>query len=127
MLNDTSKRILIVDDVPAISKRIVQLLEERLDAPYILKQANTLEEALKLLQAETFDLVLLDIHLKDKNGILLLQEIKCNTPHIHVIMITNNDTDAYRNACLQLGADDFLDKSKDFEFLPNIVAELFNR
>lgn len=127
MLNESLKKILIVDDVPAISNRIAQLLEEKVDVHYILYQANTLEDALKMLASETFHLVLLDIHLKDKNGILLLQEIKRKTPDMQVVMITNNDTDAYRNACLQLGASDFLDKSKDFEFLPKVVADILDR
>lgn len=121
-----AKRILIVDDVRAIANRIALLIEECKSCNYEIRQANTVVEAKNLLNSETFNLILLDIHLKENNGLFLLQEIKNRNPEVYVIMITNNATVEYRNASLQLGADNFLDKTTDFEFIPQVISKLLS-
>ena len=68
------------------------------------------------------NVVLLDIHLPDKSGLDLLEFITANYPLISVIMITNKVAQYYKEMCLHKGAKHFIDKSKDFETIPTIVA-----
>jgi response regulator of citrate/malate metabolism len=78
-------------------------------------------EALKSIEENNPDMLLLDIHLPDKSGIDLLQFIVNNHPHIKVIMVSNKASQYYRELCMGIGANHFIDKSKEFEKIPEII------
>jgi len=73
------------------------------------------------LNRTTPDVALLDIHLPDRSGWELLGFIKEYHPVTKVIMISNQNSTHYRLICRDRGADDFMDKSNDFEQLPDII------
>lgn len=105
-------KILIVDDVA--TNRIV--LKVKLSgARYDTVQAATGAEALRLIAAETPDLVLLDVQLPDMNGIDICRKIKTDplTRNVPVIVITAFPDAETRIAALRAGADDFLVKPFD--------------
>jgi DNA-binding NarL/FixJ family response regulator len=77
--------------------------------------------ALKYVEEQSPDMVLLDIHLPDKSGIEFLEQIIAIYPQIKVIMVTNKASQYYRELCLGLGAHHFIDKSKEFEMIPSII------
>lgn len=104
-------RILVVDDAAANRDLLVRLLEKR---GYTVAQAGDGAEALRMLHEaeEPYELVLLDILMPEVNGWETLQRLKADerlgeTP---VIMISGLDeTDAVVR-CLELGAEDFVQK-----------------
>ena len=105
-------KILIVDDVA--TNRIV--LKVKLSgARYETVQASTGEEALRLIAQEAPDLVLLDVHLPDMNGIDICRKLKSEfaTAHLPVIVITASPDRETRLAALQAGADEFFVKPFD--------------
>lgn len=105
-------KILIVDDVA--TNRIV--LKVKLSgARYDTIQANTGESALRLAQRERPDLIVLDVHLADMNGIDLCRRLKADpaTRAIPVLMVSAGQHAALRLAVLRAGADDFLAKPLD--------------
>ena len=57
------------------------------------------------------------------SGIKVLEAVKKDRPAPLVIMLTNFDHPQYRNRCMQLGADHFLDKSNNFERVIEIVRD----
>jgi DNA-binding NarL/FixJ family response regulator len=57
------------------------------------------------------DLIFMDIHLGEKNGIELTKKIKATHPKIHVVILTFYDIPEYREAALQCGSDRFLLKA----------------
>ncbi|HRN79023.1 MAG TPA: response regulator [Ferruginibacter sp.] len=122
-MHQNSYRILIVDNAKAIARRVELLFAEHRETITTITLADSYAQAVQLLQHQAYQLVLLDIHLKDKSGMNLLQHIKLHYPETIVIMFTNNATPEYRNACLQLGANAFLDKTTDFEILPKVVMQ----
>ena len=82
---ETRGNILIVDDEAPVRN----LLEEKLSADgYHCLAANNADNALKILQSEPVDLVLLDIKLPGKSGMELLPQIKKSYPDVVVIMAT---------------------------------------
>lgn len=115
--------ILIVDDSALIVEKIKELLEDTAGIAAI-KSCGTYAEAIALLLHFTPAVVLLDINLPDESGIALLTYIKASFPKTVVIMVTNQSEEYYKNLCLQLGADGFIDKSKDFEKISEMVAVL---
>ncbi len=117
------KSILIVDDSSVIIERLSELLHE-LDFIDSVVHASNYREAIEMLTEETIDTVLLDIHLPGKNGIALLKYIKSMYPQIKVIMLSNQATEFYRMLCKKAGASHFIDKSKEFESIPEILSSL---
>ena len=115
--------ILIVDDNMNFVKRIIGLMEDLKNIGYI-NVATDYNEAVKLLNEEKPDLVLLDINLPGKSGIELLRKIKESGHKCEVIMITNHADDYYRRICSELGAKHFLDKSIEFAMVPEIIGNI---
>jgi adenylate cyclase len=77
-----------------------------------LTTANDGREALDLLAARPFDLVLLDIMMPNMNGYEVLEHMKANAElrHVPVIMISAVDDIESVVRCIELGAEDYLPK-----------------
>lgn len=99
--------LLIVDDEPSILKTLGDFLG---DEGFVIQTAPNGYEALKSIEAEAPDLVLLDIWMPGIDGIDTLKEIRKKEPHLPVIMITGHGTiDTAVNAT-KCGAFDFIEK-----------------
>jgi len=117
-----AKKILIIDDSALIVERLINLIKDLRNVE--TNVAGAWAEASILLEQFQPQIIFLDIHLPDKSGIELLNKIKTEYPEIIVIMFTNQGSDFYKTLCLELGADYFIDKSKDFELIPEIISSL---
>ena len=67
---------------------------------------------------------MLDIQLPGKNGIELLSFVKSRYPQIKIIIVTNRASDYYRDLCNEMGANSFIDKSTEFEKIPELIEKL---
>lgn len=123
-------KIVTVEDSMVIRERVQSILEE-IDNVTFLGNACTISEALSLVELKQPDMVMLDIHLKGEraglSGIDLLQILKRKYPGMKVVMLTNLSGPQYRNACLRLGADHFMDKANDFERIPDVLNDIFKQ
>ena len=99
--------ILIVDDEPTILRSLGGLLS---DEGFEVLTASNGYEALKIIDVESPDLVLLDIWMPGIDGIETLKEIKKNNDFIQVIMITGHGTIETAVNATKLGAYDFIEK-----------------
>src|SRR5262249_20475878 len=93
--------VVIVDDEAAISASLETLLELE---GYTVTWTSTGEEGLGRLGEESYDLVLLDLALPDRNGLELLAEIRNHDPLLSVIMITAYGTVENAVLAMQAGA-----------------------
>ena len=123
-MENNNQLFLIVDDSELMREKIKELLEGVLRTKRVLT-SNSYEEAIRLINSEQPNVVLLDINLPFfKSGIDILRYIKQHFPTIKIIMFTNQTSEYHRDLCLKLGASHFIDKSKDFDALPGIVSSL---
>ena len=122
-MNREKQNILIVDDSRIFTRRLSTLLKESGSEDEINTVGNY-EDALQSLAAHKPDLVFLDIHLHNKSGIDLLKVIRLSQRNCKVIMLTNETQKAYRLECERLGSSGYLDKSNDFESIPELVKML---
>ena len=105
-------RILVVDDEP----QNIRLLQIRLQADgYAVLTANSGHEALKRVQADAPDLILLDIMMPGMNGFEVCQRIRAeeSTQFTPVVMVTALSDKEDRIKAIEAGADDFISKPFD--------------
>jgi DNA-binding NarL/FixJ family response regulator len=119
--NDTIK-VFIVDDSLIVREHLVTMFDE-LAGIEIVGQAENVAEAISGIRILQPDVVILDIRMPDGNGIDVLRHVKQDEVGPMVIVLTNYPYPAYRQKSLQAGADFFLDKSTEFDQIP----ELFER
>ena len=122
-MNTNDQTILIVDDSALIIERLLAMLKG-LTSVKDITTASNYKEAVVALAELMVDIAILDIHLTGKNGIELLKFIVKNYPHIKVVMLSNADNEKYRQLCKTEGALYFIDKSKEFELVPEILVGL---
>ncbi|HEY2495586.1 MAG TPA: sigma-54 dependent transcriptional regulator [Candidatus Angelobacter sp.] len=106
--------ILIIDDEVAIRESLETLLEFE---GYSVESAETGEDGLARLSEQTFDLVLLDFALPDRNGLEILVDIRSRDSQLAVIMITAYGTLDNAVHAMQKGATNFIQKPWDNEKL----------
>ncbi|WP_142589289.1 response regulator transcription factor [Staphylococcus epidermidis] len=102
-----SQKILVVDD----EQSIVTLLKYNLEtAGYIVKVAYDGEEALKKVETEQPELIVLDVMLPKKDGIEVCKTIRSDKNLVPILMLTAKDDEFDRVLGLELGADDYMTK-----------------
>jgi DNA-binding NtrC family response regulator len=106
--------VLIIDDEAAIRESLETLLELE---GYGVESAATGEDGLARIGERSFDLVLLDLALPDRNGIDLLAEIHVQDPGLSIIMVTAYGTVENAVKAMQAGASNFVQKPWDNEKL----------
>jgi len=98
--------VLIVDDEPAI----VDILSTYLrDEGFLVHAAYDGDEALRAVQRERPDIVLLDLSLPAMSGVEVFREIRADSD-VPVIMVTSRVNEVDRVVGLELGADDYIGK-----------------
>jgi DNA-binding NtrC family response regulator len=106
--------ILIIDDEAEIRESLQTLLELE---GYSVDTAATGEEGLARIGQNTFDLVLLDLALPDRDGMDLLAELRTHDSQLSIIMITAYGTVENAVKAMQAGAANFVQKPWDNEKL----------
>lgn len=114
----TGTRVLVVDDEPTVREVVVGYL--RRDGHEVSEAADG-NVALEKLEAETPDLVVLDMMLPGVNGLDILRRVR-STSNVPVIMLTARAEESDRVAGLELGADDYVVKP----FSPRELAARVN-
>ncbi|HPC73286.1 MAG TPA: sigma-54 dependent transcriptional regulator [Syntrophales bacterium] len=112
------KTILVVDDEESICRSLEGILS---DEGYEVLTAKSGEEALKTIEEEQPDLILLDIWLPGIDGIDVLKNVKQEHPQIQVIMMSGHGTIETAVKATKLGAFDFIEKPLSLEKVVLIV------
>jgi putative nucleotidyltransferase with HDIG domain len=114
-------KIFVVDDEPQIQF----LLEEFLTSlGYTVRLAGDGEQALRLLQREAFDGVLVDLKMAKMGGMELLRLIKLSYPMLPVIMMTGYPSVEVAVEAMKEGAVDFITKPLRLDALQLAVARI---
>src|SRR6267378_5531708 len=102
--------VLVVDDDVNMREHLRNIFET---AGYRALSAGETASALRLLQTETCDLVLIDLALSEVNGLALCRLLRAQpaTSKLPVITLANDDTDSQKQEAFAAGADDCIAKS----------------
>ena len=105
-----TEKVLIVDD----DKAFLQILAERMrNRGMEVTTAESAAVALRLLEKESYDAVLLDLMMPEMGGIEALQIMRRKQPEIQVIFLTGHPSVSKGVEAMKLGAMDFIPKPVD--------------
>jgi putative two-component system response regulator len=117
MPTTASPRILLVDDEVEITEILADLLSEDYDCI----RAGSAEQALGLLRANEFQLVISDITMPGMSGLEMIPHVKSLAPDTVVVMISGMQTVESAIRALRLGAFDYLMKPFDLRQVEAVV------
>ncbi len=115
--------ILVVDDEPGARQSLEVILE---DDCRVLSAENG-QEALEILQKEPIDLILLDVHMPDMDGLEVLRKIKEQDEDVDVIMVSALNLARKAVDAIKLGAYDYITKPYEPEDILTTVSRVINK
>lgn len=119
MNENSTHRVLIIDDEPDI-RELLALTLTRMQLA--CDEAETVREAVRLLETESYDLCLTDMRLPDGNGLDVIRHIQHHCPQLPVAMITAHGNMQSAIEALKAGAFDFLNKPVELQTLRELVT-----
>ncbi len=115
-------KVLLVDSSLLVIQRLEEMLSEMNNVRTIHK-ALSYEEAKKMMNTDSFSLVVLDSGLRT-GAIKLLKKIKKNTSPAYVIVLSNHYDDYILRECKTHGADFIFDKYHEFGKISGVIDEI---
>ena len=109
-------KILICDDHKIVRDGLKQILHQ-IQGVTLIDEAADGQQALNQLKKESFDIVLLDISLPDRNGLEILQTVKVKWPSTNVLMLSMHPQEQYAIRAFKFGASGYLTKDTASEEL----------
>lgn len=110
MSNNTAIKVLLVDDHTVARNGVRLMLSEAQDIE-VTSEAESAEEAARLVRTQAFDVALLDIALPGKNGLDLLKQLRMEKPKMAVLILSMYSEEVYAIRALKLGASGYLTKN----------------
>lgn len=106
-------KILIVDDDEIDTALVKNALKSSLKGNYQVKVADSVKNGLALIESETFDVILMDYHMPEVNGIEMIIDIRSrpNLGGTAIVIISSSQGTDIALECIEAGAQDFISKS----------------
>jgi DNA-binding NtrC family response regulator len=116
--------VLLVDD----EEQFLDALSQRLETRGLKVDTVTSgEEALKQVEDQNFDAIIVDLAMPGIDGIETLKRIKEKRPDLEIIILTGHATVKSGIEAMKLGAEDFLEKPVDLSELMAKIGEAKNK
>ena len=116
---------LIVEDHDAVRRA----LRDRIQASFgqfQLREAGTVDEALRIVENEKVDIVFMDIRLPGTDGVDGTRMVLERSPHTSVVMVSGLDDESHRTAARRAGACAFVSKRAISKELIPAIESLVN-
>lgn len=113
-------RVLIVDDHPIVREGLAMLFQQKADLE-VCGDADSLEAALQRIHQLKPDIAIVDISLKNSNGLDLIKQIKHMYPDLPVLVLSVHDESLYAERALRAGARGYIMKE---ELTDNVVQAI---
>jgi len=114
-----ASKVLLVDDHSLIRDGIKSAIVGA-NSKYIVLEANSAENARKVISKEKPDALVLDISLPDANGMDLAEEIRKKNESQKIIMLSMYDDYDYISRCLEIGVDGYVLKNEGHEIVEGL-------
>jgi DNA-binding NarL/FixJ family response regulator len=124
MKDETSIRVLVVDDHPITRTGIAVILRSQPDMQ-VCAQAGTVKDAVKLFEDYNPDLTLMDLRLPDGHGVEAIRLIRQKKPFAKIIVLTTYEGDEDIHQALQAGAMGYLIKGMSHDVLVRAIRRVY--
>lgn len=114
-------RVLLVEDSRVLAERLRESLDG-LDNVEVIGAVADESAAVAAVRAQSPDVIILDLQLKEGTGFGVMQRLGAARPKI--IVFTNYMLPEYQRLAESLGVEHFLNKSLDYERLPQLIQEI---
>ena len=104
-------RTLIVEDNATFRDALMRLLKSRFPL-MLFEEAESAEEAMKMISDPVPDLIFVDLKLPGENGLALTTRIRALDPRVPIVVLTNYDLPEYREAAEKRGAEEIYRKDR---------------
>jgi two-component system invasion response regulator UvrY len=116
-------KILIADDHAIVREGLKQIVTEEHDM-IVLGEAENVEKLMKLLEENSFNIVVLDINMPGKSGLDALKDIRQFYPNLPVLILSMYNEDLYGIRALKAGASGYLKKASAPEELVSAIRKI---
>ena len=117
------KKVIIVDDHPIVRQGFVLLINQEEDLE-VIGEAEDAPGAVSLVQNTKPDLALVDLSLKNSNGLELIKDLKVILPELLILVVSLHDEDVYAERALRAGAKGFIMKAEATDNVMTAIREV---
>lgn len=111
-VNQTLK-VLVVEDSIAFATLVIAQLNRGLEVAHEVEHVVRVDEGVSALRRDSFDLIILDMHLPDASGLDTFAAIHGAGPNVPIVILSSDDTEELAMEAVRLGAQDYLIKGAD--------------
>ena len=104
-------RILLVDDHPLVRERLAEIINREADL-MVCGEAEDRHEALAAIPAKPPDLVIVDLTLKNSDGLELIKDIRPRWPRMRMLVVSMHDESLYAERVIRAGALGYITKQE---------------
>lgn len=119
------KNVLLVDDHSIVRKGLKNLIELERDLK-VTGEASTGLEALNLVRNNSYDVMVLDISMPDKNGVDTLHDLKHVAPNLPVLILSGYAEAQYALNLIRSGCKGYLSKGADADEIIKAIRTIAN-
>ena len=104
-------RILLVDDHPLVRERLAEIINRETDL-HVCGEAEDRHDALELVKARRPGLVIVDLTLKNSDGIELIKDIHSEWPSLRMLVVSMHDESLHAERVIRAGAMGYITKQE---------------
>jgi DNA-binding NarL/FixJ family response regulator len=118
-------KIVLVEDHPIFRNGLVQVINNS-DSLRVCGEAEDFPGALRVVRETSPDLVIIDITLKNRNGIELIKDIRLQYPDMKIIVLSMHDEKVYAERALRAGAKGYIMKHEAPETIIKVIRHVMD-
>jgi len=123
MNRENKSKVFIIDDHPLLVKGLSELINAQADLEMI-GTTGEWTEALNQFKTQMPDIVILDVTLKNANGIEVLKQLRMQCPGLRVLMLSMHDENLYALRALKAGAQGYIMKAAATEKVVQAIRQI---
>jgi DNA-binding NarL/FixJ family response regulator len=104
-------RVLLVDDHPMVRERLADVINREADL-MVSGEAEDRHGAIEAILAQPPDLVIVDLKLKNSDGLELIKDIRARWPKMRMLVVSMHDESLYAERVIRAGASGYITKQE---------------
>ncbi len=104
-------RILLVDDHPVVRERLAEVIDREPDLT-VCGEAEDRHDAIAAITARKPDLAIIDLTLKNSDGLELIKDIRTRWPQVRMLVLSMHDESIYAERVIRAGAQGYITKQE---------------